>query len=55
MKKQKPKYKLTWYTELSNGYVDVRQVTLLSKHSANIMYGKIAKQESTLSIELEEI
>ena len=59
MKKRKPKpkpqYQLTWYTQLSDGYVDVKQVILLSKHSANIMYGKIVKQESTLSIELEEI
>ena len=55
MKKRKPKYQLTWYTQLSDGYVDVKQVTLISKHSANIMYTKIALEESTLSIELEEI
>ena len=55
MKKRKTKYQLTWYTQLSNGYVDIKQITLLSKHSVNIMYDKIAKQESTLSIEIEEI
>lgn len=55
MKKRKSKYQITWYIQLSNGYVDVRQITLLSKHLANIMYDEIAKEESTLSIEIEEI
>ena len=54
MKKRKPRYRLTWYTELSNGYVDVRTITLMTKHTAKIMYNKIASEPSTLSIELEE-
>ena len=53
MKKQK--YLITWYTQLDNGYIHERQVTCKSKHSANIMYDKLAQQENTLTIEMEEI
>lgn len=53
MKKQN--YLITWYTQLDNGYIHERQVTCKSKHSANIMYDKLAKQENTLSIEVEEL
>lgn len=52
MKKQK--YLITWYTQLENGYIHERQIILKSKHSANIMYDKLAKQEKTISIEVEE-
>ena len=53
MKKQN--YLITWYTQLDSGYIHERQVICKSKHSANIMYDKLAKQENTLSIEMEEL
>lgn len=52
MKKQK--YLITWYTQLDSCYIHERQIICKSKHSANIMYNKIAKQDSTISIEVEE-
>ncbi|MGN0967460.1 MAG: hypothetical protein ACI4OP_07805 [Candidatus Coprovivens sp.] len=53
MKKQK--YLITWYTQLDSGYVNERQIICKSKHSTNIMYDRLAKQENTLSIEVEEL
>lgn len=53
MKKQK--YLITWYTQLENGFIHERQIVFKSKYSANIMYDKLAKQDKTLSIELEEL
>lgn len=53
MKKQK--YLITWYTQLDNGFIDERKIICKSKHSTNIMYDKLAKQEKTLSIEVEEL
>lgn len=52
---RKQKYLITWYTQLENGFIHERQIIFKSKHSANIMYDKLAKQEKTLSIELEEL
>lgn len=53
MKKQK--YLITWYTQLENGYIHERQIECQSKHSTNIMYDKLAKQDKTISIEVEEL
>ena len=53
MKKQK--YLITWYTQLDSGYINERQIIFKSKHSANIMYDKLAKQDKTISIEVEEL
>ena len=52
---KKTKYLITWYTQLNNGFIHERRVVCKSKHSANIMYDKLAQQEKTLSIEVEEI
>lgn len=53
MKKQK--YLITWYTQLDNGFIHERQIVCESQHSTNIMYDKLAKQDKTLSIEVEEL
>lgn len=53
MKKQK--YLITWYTQLDNGFIHKRQIMCQSKHSTNIMYDKLAKQDKTISIEVEEL
>lgn len=53
MKKQK--YLITWYTQLENGFIHERQIVCKSKHTANIMYDKLAKQDKTISIEVEEL
>lgn len=54
MKKTK-KYLITYYTQLDSGYIHERQIICQSKHSANIMYDKLAKQDNTISIEVEEL
>ena len=53
MKKQK--YLITWYTQLENGFIHERQIICKSQHSTNIMYDKLAKQDKTISIEVEEL
>lgn len=53
MKKQK--YLITWYTQLDNGFINTREIVCISKYAANIMYDKLAKQDSTISIEVEEL
>ena len=53
MKKQK--YLITWYTQLENGFIHERHIICKSKQSTNIMHDKLAKQEKTLSIEVEEL
>lgn len=55
MKQRKKKYLITWYTQLDNDYIDVRQMVLKSKHNAKNMYNDLASQDSTVSIEIEEI
>lgn len=52
---RKQKYLITWYTKLDSGYIHERKIICQSKHSANIMYDKLAKQDKTLSIEVEEL
>lgn len=53
MKKQK--YLITWYTQFDSGYIHERQIICQSQHSTNIMYDKLAKQDNTISIEVEEL
>lgn len=52
---EKQKYLITWYTQLENGFIHERQISCKSKHSTNIMYDKLAKQDNTISIEVEEL
>lgn len=55
MKVKKKKYLITWYTQLDDDYVDVRHMVLKNKHNAKKMYNDLASQDSTISIEMEEI
>ena len=55
MKQRKKKYLITWYTQIDNDYIDVRHMVLKNKHNAKNMYNDLASQDSTVSIELEEI
>lgn len=55
MKKRKKKYLITWYTQIDNDYIDKRQMVLKNKYNAKNMYNDLASQNSTVSIELEEI
>ena len=55
MKVKKKKYLITWYTQIDNEYIDVRQMVLKNKYNAKNMYNDLASQDSTVSIELEEI
>lgn len=54
MKKTK-KYLITHYTQLDSGYIHERQIICESKHTANIMYDRLAQQDNTISIEVEEL
>lgn len=49
------KYQITWYTQLDNGYVHERTIYCKNKFSACHMYDELAKQDNTLSIEMEEL
>ena len=55
MKVKKKKYLITWYTQIDNEYIDVRQMVLKNKYNAKNMYNDLASQDSTVSIEMEEI
>jgi len=55
MKKKNKKYLITWYTQLDNDYIDERHIVLKNKHNAKKMYNDLASQNSTVSIEMEEI
>ena len=55
MKQRKKKYLITWYTQIDNDYIDVRKMVLKNKYNAKNMYNDLASQDSTVSIELEEI
>lgn len=55
MKQRKKRYLITWYTEIDNDFIDVRHMVLKSKHNAKNMYNDLASQDSTVSIEMEEI
>lgn len=49
------KYTITWYTQLDSGFIHERTIYCKNKFSAHKMYDKLAQQESTLSIEMEEL
>ena len=53
MKVRKKKYLITWYTQIDNDYIDVRQMVLKNKYNAKNMYNDLASQDSTVSIEME--
>lgn len=55
MKVKKKKYLITWYTQLDDDYIDVRQMVLKNKYNAKNMYNDLASQDSTVSIEMEII
>lgn len=44
---------ITWKTKIDDGYVDKRQIVCNYERSAHFMYDEIAKQDKTVSIELE--
>lgn len=49
------KYLITYHTQLNNGYIDERQIVLKNKYNAKRIYNKIASEQRTINIELEEI
>ena len=49
------KYLITYHTQLDNGYIDERQIILKNKYNAKRIYNKIASEQSTINIELEDI
>ena len=55
MKVKKKKYLITWYTQIDNDYIDKRQMVLKNWYNAKNMYNDLALQNSTVSIEMEEL
>ena len=53
MKQRKKKYLITWYTQIDNDYIDVRQMVFKNWYNAKNMYNDLASQDSTVSIEME--
>lgn len=49
------KYLITYYTQLDDDYIDKRQMILKNKHNARKMYDKIASEQNTVNIEMEEL
>ena len=55
MKVKKKKYLITWYTQIDNDYIDVRQMVFKNWYNAKNMYNNLASQDSIVSIEMEEL
>lgn len=55
MKQRKKKYLITFYTQIDDDFIDKRQIILKNKYNATKMYDKIASEQKTVSIEMEEI
>ena len=49
------KYLITFYTKLDDDYINKRQMILKNKYNAMKMYDKIASEEKTVNIEIEEL
>lgn len=49
------KYLITYYTQLDDDYIDKRQMVLKNKYNARKMYDKIASDQNTVNIEMEEL
>lgn len=49
------KYLITYYTQLDYDYIDKRQMILKNKYNAIKMYDKIASEQKTVNIEIEEL
>ena len=47
------RYIITYCTQLDNGYVDTRQIVLHNRQNANIMYRKLFKIPTTVTIRME--
>lgn len=45
---------ITWKTKLDNDYIHTRQIVCKSKTSAKILYNRLAKQEKTVFIKMEQ-
>ena len=55
MKVKKKKYLITWYTQIDNDYIDKLQMVFKNWYNAKNMYNDLASQDSTVSIEMEEL
>ena len=49
------KFLVTWKTKIDDGFIDERQIVCKSKTSAKILYNRLAKQDKTISIEMEQL
>lgn len=49
------RYLITFYTKLDDDYIDKRQIILKNKYNAIKMYDKLASEQKTVNIEMEEL
>lgn len=49
------KYLITYYTLLDDDYIDKRQMILKNKYNTMKMYDKLASEQKTVNIEIEEL
>lgn len=49
------KYLITFYTQIDDEFIDKRQIILKNKYNAMKMYDKIASEQKTVNIEIEEL
>lgn len=49
------KYVITYYTQLDNGFIDERQIIIRNEYNAKRIYNKIASEQRTINIEMEEL
>ena len=49
------KYLITYHTKLDNGFIDERKIIIRNEYKAKRIYNKIASEQSTINIELEDI
>ena len=47
------KFLIIWKTKIDDGYIDERQIECNYERSAHFLYDILAKQDRTVSIELE--
>lgn len=49
------KYLITFYTQIDDEFIDKRQIIIKNKYNAMKMYNKIASEQKTVNIEMEEL
>ena len=49
------KFLITWKTKIDDVFIDERQIECNYERSAHFLYDELAKQDKTISIEMEQL